>query len=333
MDRSQGRDNWAAMHRGFGWQVPGSFNIAQACCARWAGEPDAAQRVAIIAHGPAPRTLTFAQLQQEANAMSNLLVGLGVRRGDRVAIVLPQRFETAIAYMAVLQLGAVAMPLSILFGPDALEYRLQDSEAVAAICDENAIASIAAVRSQCPLLRNVVGLGGAAAQAEIAWEAQRPQLEPAFAPVHTHPDEGAVLIYTSGTTGPPKGALIPHRALLGNLPGFVCSQNWFPQPGDVFWSPADWAWTGGLMDALLPTLYFGREIVAYQGRFTPERAFELMQRHRVTHSFLFPTALKAMMKAVPAPRAVVARSIGFPRWPSTKPTSRRCKRMPTKPRS
>jgi acetyl-CoA synthetase len=70
----------------------------------------------------------------------------------------------------------------------------------------------------------------------------------------------------------------------------------------VFWSPADWAWTGGLMDALLPSLYFGRQIVAHAGRFDPERAFELMQRHGVTHSFLFPTALKAMMKAVPEPR-------------------------------
>jgi acetyl-CoA synthetase len=149
--------------------------------------------------------------------------------------------------------------------------------------------------------------------------------------VTTHADDGAVLIYTSGTTGPPKGALIPQRALIGNLPGFVCSQNWFGfadpagslstgkgdggmggvdvgpsarSAGDqVFWSPADWAWTGGLMDALLPTLYFGRTIVACQGRFGPEKAFELMQRHRVTHTFLFPTALKAMMKAVPAPRA------------------------------
>ncbi|HET8748330.1 MAG TPA: AMP-binding protein [Ramlibacter sp.] len=314
MDRSQGRDNWEAMHRGFGWQVPDSFNIAQACCARWAAEPDAAQRVAIIAHGPRRETLTFAQLQQEANAMSNLLVGLGVRRGDRVAIVMPQRFETAIAYMAVLQLGAVAMPLSMLFGPDALEYRLQDSEAVAAICDESAIANVAQVRAQCPLLREVVGVGGAAAQADIAWEAQRALLEPEFAPVHTHADDGAVLIYTSGTTGPPKGALIPHRALIGNLPGFVCSQNWFGfdplRPGShsdaVFWSPADWAWTGGLMDALLPSLYFGRPIVACNARFHPETAFTLMQEHGVTHTFLFPTALKAMMKAYPEPRAQFA---------------------------
>jgi acetyl-CoA synthetase len=308
MARSQGRDNWEAMHRGFGWQVPERFNIAQACCTRWARESDAARRIAIRAHGPTgERTLSFAQLQREANAMSNLLVGLGVRRGDRVAIVMPQRFETAIAYMAVFQLGAVAMPLSMLFGPEALEYRLQDSEAVVAICDESSIANIAQVRAQCPMLRTVVGVGGAAAQADLGWETQRAALETEFASVATHADDGAVLIYTSGTTGPPKGALIPHRALIGNLPGFVCSQNWFgfAPDGDsqaVFWSPADWAWTGGLMDALLPSLYFGRPIVAFNGRFSPETAFTLMQEHGVTHTFLFPTALKAMMKAYPQPR-------------------------------
>jgi acetyl-CoA synthetase len=224
--------------------------------------------------------------------------------------VMPQRFETAIAYMAVFQLGAVAMPLSMLFGPEALEYRLQDSEAVVAICDESSIANVSQVRAQCPLLRTVAGVGGAAAQADLGWEAQRATLDADFTPAATHADDGAVLIYTSGTTGPPKGALIPHRALIGNLPGFVCSQNWFGfDPADraaesnaVFWSPADWAWTGGLMDALLPSLYFGRPIVAFNGRFGPDLAFGLMQEHGVTHTFLFPTALKAMMKAYPHPR-------------------------------
>ncbi|NNU43967.1 acyl-CoA synthetase [Ramlibacter montanisoli] len=310
MDRSQGRDNWPAMHRAFGWQVPEDFNIAQACCARWARRPDAEQRVAIRAHAAqGDATLSFAQLQREANAMSNLLLGLGVHRGDRVAIVMPQRYETAIAYMAVFQLGAVAMPLSMLFGPEALEYRLQDSEAVVAICDESSIANVAQVRAQCPTLRTVMGIGAAAAQADLSWEAQRAALAEDFAPAATHADDGAVLIYTSGTTGPPKGALIPHRALVGNLPGFVCSQNWFgfdplrPSESEaVFWSPADWAWTGGLMDALLPSLYFGRPIVAFNGRFGPDLAFALMQEHGVTHTFLFPTALKAMMKAWPEPR-------------------------------
>ena len=165
------------------------------------------------------------------------------------------------------------------------------------------------MRDNCPQLRTLVGVGAAALQADLDWGVELAKQQPRFTAVKTQADEGAVLIYTSGTTGPPKGALIPHRALIGNLPGFVCSQNWFGfDPADpssssdaVFWSPADWAWTGGLMDALLPALYFGRPIVAHNGRFSPELAFALMQDHGVTHSFLFPTALKAMMKAHPEP--------------------------------
>ncbi|TFZ05897.1 AMP-binding protein [Ramlibacter henchirensis] len=303
-------DHWARMHGEFRWAVPERFNIAQACCTRWAQAPDGATRVAIRAHGVGREAgqLTFAALQAQADRLSNVLASLGVKRGDRVALVMPQRFETAIAYIAIFQIGAVAMPLSMLFGPEALEYRLQDSEAVVALCDESSIANLLAVRRNCAGLRTVVGVGAAALQADLDWGVELAKQAPRFTAVKTKADEGAVLIYTSGTTGPPKGALIPHRALIGNLPGFVCSQNWFgfsPQPGSesnaVFWSPADWAWTGGLMDALLPSLYFGRPIVAYNGRFNPEVAFALMQEHGVTHSFLFPTALKAMMKAFPEP--------------------------------
>ncbi|MGI4935972.1 MAG: AMP-binding protein, partial [Janthinobacterium lividum] len=129
----------------------------------------------------------------------------------------------------------------------------------------------------------------------------------ASAPVHieaaaTLASDAAMLIYTSGTTGDPKGALLPHAALIGNLTGFVASQNWFPQPGDVFWTPADWAWTGGLMDGLLPTLYFGHPIVGYRGRFSARVACALMEKYDVSNCFLFPTALKIMMKEIPQPR-------------------------------
>jgi acetyl-CoA synthetase len=195
------------------------------------------------------------------------------------------------------------MPLSMLFGPDALEYRLNDSAARVALVDESAIANVLAARPLCAGLKTLIAVGAAQGQGDLDWTEALARERATFAPVKTLADDAAVLIYTSGTTGPPKGALIPHRALIGNLSGFVASQNWFPQDDAVFWSPADWAWTGGLMDALLPTLYFGREIVAYQGRFSAETAFALMQRHRVTHTFLFPTALKAMMKAVPEPRS------------------------------
>ena len=316
-------DFFEAMQNGFGWQVPAHFNMGEACAGRWARRADAARRVAVIEHqvGGPPRRHSYAQLQAQADALSHTLQRLGVQAGDRVAIVLPQRMETAVAYIAVMQMGAVAMPLSQLFGPEALEYRLQDSEAVLAIVDEATADAVLAVRAACPALRHTLGIGAAAARCDLGWsralaDAPAPMAQPVR--LRTRAEDAAVLIYTSGTTGPPKGALIPHRALIGNLSGFVCSQNWFgfatrpsargkadalPEGSRaVFWSPADWAWTGGLMDALLPTLYFGRPIVAFNGRFSPELAFTLMQQHRVTHSFLFPTALKAMMKAYPHPR-------------------------------
>jgi acetyl-CoA synthetase len=202
-------------------------------------------------------------------------------------------------------MGAVVMPLSMLFGPEALVFRLQDSDAKVALCHATALSSMQAAQKECPLLQSVL-------QVETAITSS--QTQETFKPVPTLAQDPAVLIYTSGTTGNPKGALIPHQALIGNLTGFVCSQNWFgfkpegpamaqgqlPEGSDaVFWSPADWAWTGGLMDALLPTLYFGREIIAFGGRFSPETALALMGQCGVTHTFLFPTALKAMMKACP----------------------------------
>ena len=297
---SQDRDNYARLHGAFEWHVPAHFNMAQMCSARWAALPDSAENTAISEYFADTnlRHHSFAELQRRANQLSNLLAQHGVKRGDRVAIVMPQRFETAVAYIAVLQMGAVAMPLSMLFGPDALEFRLIDSEAVLAICDDSVADTVSTSQVNCPELRAVLPIALISASTHL--QSDR------FTIVDTLADEAAVLIYTSGTTGPPKGALIPHRALIGNLTGFVCSQNWFDFDGvtnaessAVFWSPADWAWTGGLMDALLPTLYFGRPIVAFNGRFSPEVALALMRDCGVTHTFLFPTALKAMMKAFP----------------------------------
>ena len=234
-----------------------------------------------------------------ANRLSNALRGLGVGSGDRVAIVLPQRPETAISYMAIFQMGAIAVPLSHLFGPDALEYRLRDAGVVAP----------SSIRTRCPSsgpcapgCRSCITSSAPRAHAKpTCWTGTICWRDPVtrFDPVDTAADDPALIIYTSGTTGSPKGALIPHRALLGNLPGFICSHDFFPQEGDMFWSPADWAWTGGLFDALLPTWHFGFPILAFRGRFEPERAFWLLEKYGVRNAFLFPTALKMMMKEVP----------------------------------
>ncbi|MES2483621.1 MAG: AMP-binding protein, partial [Pseudomonadota bacterium] len=228
MRKRQAGDMYAPLHAQFRWKVPARFNIAQACCARWAAAPDTRHRLAVIAHDANGnhRTLSYAQLQARADRVSALLASHGVGPGDRVAIVMPQRFETAVAYMAVLQMGGIAVPLSMLFGPEALQFRLADSEAVAAICDESSVASVLAVRAQCPALRALVGVGAAALRADLDFELQVPARRPPRV-ADTASGDPALLIYTSGTTGAPKGALIPHRALIGNLPGFICSQNWF----------------------------------------------------------------------------------------------------------
>src|SRR5574343_757248 len=233
-------DAWHALHGGFRWQVPAWFNLADACCGRWARQTP--QAVAIRTETPQgrPRLTRFAELQDQANRLSRLLRRLGVRRGDRVAVVMPQRVETAVAHIATYQLGAVAMPLSQLFGPEALAYRLQDSGARVAIGDDSTLTALRAVRAECPALRHLVAVG-AAQPGEVDWVAALAREQADFTAARIRADEAAVLIYTSGTTGPPKGALIPHRALVGNLTGFVCSQNWFPHTASgapaVFWSP------------------------------------------------------------------------------------------------
>ena len=304
-------DPYAALHAAFRWHVPAEFSIAEACCTRWARDTPHATAVLFENEQGCRAQYSFGQMQRAANRLSNALRRQGVKRGDRVALVLPQRFETAVAHIAINQLGAVAMPLSMLFGPEALAYRLKDSGAVLALVECAVLETVRGVQGECPALRRLIVVGECLPGCdEIGWMAALQAEDARFTAEKMRADDAAILIYTSGTTGPPKGALLAQRSLIGNLSGFVASQNWFgfdpAAPGKgtqaVFWSPADWAWTGGLMDALLPTLYFGRPILGFEGRFSPDKAFELMQNHAITHTFLFPTALKAMMKAEPNPR-------------------------------
>jgi acetyl-CoA synthetase len=294
-------DRYDELYRSWRWEVPARYNIAHACCARWAGDRS---RFALYweDESGAAAAYSFWDIQVRANRLSNALGALGVRRGDRVAIILPQRPETAIAYVAIFQMGAIALPLSHLFGPDALEYRLNHAEACVALVEPSTMSNLVSIRPGLPRLRHVIGVGGAREAGVQSWEALLEKASSRFDPAETSSEDPALIIYTSGTTGPPKGALKPHRVLIGNLSGFTYSHDFYPQPGDMFWSPADWAWTGGLMDALLPAWQSGQPILGYRGRFDAEKAYYLIEKYGVRNSFLFPTALKLMMKAVPEPK-------------------------------
>ena len=292
--------DWDSLHSSFRWNVPQRYNIARACCGRWAEDR---ARFALYYEDEAGHTeaWSFWDVQQAANRLSNVLGAMGVMAGDRVAIILPQRPQTGVAHMACYQMGAIALPISHLFGADALEYRLSHAEVRVAIIDEGGLEKLGAVRDRLPHLKHVIGVDGARDAWVREWDTLLPLASSRYTPRDTAADDPAMIIYTSGTTGNPKGALIAQRSLIGNLSGFVCSHDFYPRPGDMFWSPADWAWTGGLFDALLPSWAFGQPILGYRGRFDPEKAFWLMEKYGVRNSFLFPTALKMMMKAVPRP--------------------------------
>src|SRR5450830_1079063 len=260
-------NQYHALFNDFQWDVPERFNIADVCCRRWSHEQ---KQIAIFYEDSTGncRKLTYRHLYQQANQLSNLLRQQGVQRGDVVACIMPQRPEMAVTMMACLQMGAIVMPLSHLFGPEALEYRLRHSDATTLILDQTGVDAYMQIAQHCSQLKTIIGVDCQQVPknfAALEWETYVGEMPKKFESEKTRATDPAILIYTSGTTGDPKGALIPHSAILGNLPGFVASQNWFPQAKDVFWSPADWAWTGGLMDALrvTPNEMFGQTEMNY----------------------------------------------------------------------
>lgn len=282
------------LRRDFRWRVPEHYNIGVDVCDKHTHRFEQPALFLENAEGHSYR-VTFGELKSRSNRFANALRGLGVVRGDRVAIVLPQREETVIAHIAVYKLGAVALPLSILFGPDAVEFRLSDSGAKVAISDAGHMQMLNDIRPRLPALETILACepstGG-----QPFWELLDSASDE-FEAESTHRDDPALLIYTSGTTGPPKGALNAHRCLPGNMPGFELSQNFYPLGGDLMWTPADWAWTGGLLDALLPALHHGVPVLGYAGgRFDPEQACRLMGEYAVRNAFIPPTAMKMLMQ-------------------------------------
>jgi len=304
--------DYDTLYRQFRWQVPARYNIGVDVCDRWAEKES--DRLAIIHAQPDGHDdhITYGWLRETSNRLANVLRADGVNRRDRVAILLPQSPEVAAIHVAIYKLGAIALPLAVLFGIDALSYRLQNSGAVALITNARGVERIAAIREQLPALKLILSLDGSVSDAlSFADELKRASSD--FTPVDTSPDDPAMMVYTSGTTGQPKGALHGHRVLIGHLPGVETHHDFLPQPGDRLWTPADWAWAGGLLNVLLPGLHYGVPVVARRfEKFDPEEAFALMARTQVRNAFIPPTALR-MLRAARNPKgrhAITMRSIG-----------------------
>ncbi|MBI4587917.1 MAG: AMP-binding protein, partial [Candidatus Rokubacteria bacterium] len=278
----------------FRWNVPERYNLAEAVCGRHAR---AAEAVALIYedHTGRAQAYTFAQLDRLGNRFASVLAALGVNRGDRVAIIMPQRPEVLVAHLGISKRGAIAVPLSKLYAAPALAYRLGHSGTSLVVADAANAAKVAEIADDLPDLRRVlVADPGGRPEQDLARLLDR--ASDRSTPAATLAEDPVMILYTSGTTGPPKGALEAHRKLIGFVPPFQLLHNFAPRPDDVFWTPADWAWVGGLFDLLLTAWWCGRPVVGTaRERFDPEAAFALMTRHRVTGVFLPPTALRMMM--------------------------------------
>jgi acetyl-CoA synthetase len=289
-------------YRSFQWRIPERYNIAEDICDKWAGQPERPALLYEDEQGAVTR-YTFQDLKRLSNKLGNALRAHGISRGDRVGILLGQSPETAISHIAVYKLGAVAIPLFTLFGTDALEYRLSNSAAAALITDETNLLKILEIRDRLPNLGLIIVTGGDTRGVALDLHKLLESGSDELTPAATAPDDPALIIYTSGTTGPPKGALHAHRVLLGHLPGVEFPHNFFPQEGDLFWTPADWAWIGGLIDVLFPSWHHGVPVVAHRARkFDPEHAFHLIAKHGIRNAFMPPTALK-LMRQVKDPKS------------------------------
>jgi acetyl-CoA synthetase len=288
--------DYAHLTAAFRWAVPDRYNIGVDVCDRQAvGAP----RTALIVEDAdgSVRRYSFHDIRDQSDRLGSALGKLGLARGDRVAVLLAQSLEVAVTHVACFKAGLISLPLFTLFGADALQYRLHDSGARAVVTDRAGAERLAALRPGLPALAHVLCVDGAAPGA-ADFHALLAAAPAGFVPVDTAADDPALIIYTSGTTGHPKGALHAHRVLLGHLPGVEMPHDFFPQPGDLFWTPADWAWIGGLFDVLMPAWHHGVPVLARRfAKFEAQAAADLMARHGVRNVFLPPTALKLMRQA------------------------------------
>lgn len=288
-------DSWESYERlreRFEWDVPDPFNMTSVLTDRWADSDD----VAIYSERPeGRRTVTFAELARRTDALANHLADRGIGAGDAVGINAPQKPETLLGHLAAWKLGAVSVPMSVLFGTEGLEYRLTDAGVDACIVDRTNVETFrTAVDDADPPVTltvdvedrrpNETALGDAIKGADDARET-----------VPTAPDDPALIIYTSGTTGEPKGVVHDHQTLLGQLPHFVCSFcNLELRDDDVFYAPIEWAWIA-MFNFVVPALFYHRPLVAHAaGSFDPEETYEILDRYGVTCFGAPPTALREM---------------------------------------
>jgi len=289
--------DYASQIRDFRWDLPPRYNIGVDVCDVWARrDPD---KLALLLRRPGggSERISYGALREASDRFALALKRLGVGQGDRVAILLPQSPSVVIAHLAAAKLGAISLPLAVLFGPDALAFRLRDSGAKVVLLDEGGLAKLGQIETELPDLETVISVDGTGGGA-LDFHRLIARAQGELTPVASTPDDPAMMIYTSGTTGQPKGALHGHRVVLGHIPGLNFAHPGLGHPDDVMWTPADWAWAGGLLNVLLPSLALGVPVVAgLHAKFSVDAALALKRDLKVRNAFLPPTALRMLQAA------------------------------------
>ncbi|MEM6303632.1 MAG: AMP-binding protein [Pseudomonadota bacterium] len=267
------------------WDVPERLNMAAQCLAQ------PAEALAVLdLTGETPLEVTYGDLVALTDGIARALRE-EVLPGDRVGVLLSQSRWCAAAHLAIWKIGAISVPLFKLFKRDALSSRMRDAGCGIVLTDAEGAGLVGDLAASWRVDR--IGAGG-----------------PSVPFADTGPEDCAVLIYTSGTTGAPKGALHGHRVLTGHLPGVVTSHDMLGQPGDRLWTPADWAWIGGLFDVAMPGLALGVPVVATPAeKFSPDRCADLIARVGIRNVFFPPTALRMLKAAgtrIPGLRSVAS---------------------------
>jgi len=306
-------DQYASLCESFHWQVPTNFNIGEQSCHRWAQSSADARRIALFFEDSVGHrdVWTYERLGAATNQFANALIRMGVKPGDRVTTILGQSPEAVVAQLGAFSVGAIAMPLAHNLAPKALEYRLRDSETRVAVVGPEAATSLLGILSRCSKLTQVVSVGFEDDRL-LPWRSLMTRQPEVFKPVTTRAEDPALLLYSNDAGLPVRGTLLAHHALLGALPGFVASQQWFPQGAEVFWTPLDWAHPSALLCGVLPALYFGRAVLGVRGATTPGLAQQLLERYPVSHA-LVPGALLRQFKLnpLPEPKPLRLRSIAI----------------------
>ena len=298
--------------RTFRWRIPDRYNLAFDVCDRQTMAGADGHRTALIveaADGQVER-FTFHMLRLLSNRLANVLKAQGVTPGDRVAMVLPAGVEAAIALLAIPRMGALAVPIPVELGAEPLGWRLADSGAQVAVVDPAALPALDEIRHRLPTLKLVlVPHGGGPGCVEL-WAALELASD-SFAPLVTPSGHPAFVFYPADGCGKPPGAVLPHRAMAGGLPAVEMAMGFFPQFGDVVWTPADWMTGEALFRAVLPAWHHGVPILARAGDFTPDAALDMMGRHGVRAAYLPAPDLVTLTEAAathphPLPRALAS---------------------------